>query len=141
MRKQKEIEKLRNTFNAAIVPQDNNILTSIEHELNTYFENKLLKFRTPIKYIGSEFQIQVWEILKQISKGEIISYFDIAKKIGNLNKIQSIKRANGLNQLSIIIPCHRVIDNNGELGGYGGGIERKKWLLNHEGVEINESKK
>lgn len=137
---EKEIEKLRNRLNAAIIPQNNLILTSIEKELNAYFNNELTEFKTPVKYIGSEFQMKVWDALRQIPIGTAISYYDLAQTIGNSQAVRAVGRANGLNQLSIIVPCHRVITKNGELGGYGGGVERKKWLLNHEGVYINESK-
>lgn len=136
---EKEIEKLRNKFNAVIIPQNNSILTLIEKELDEYFENTLSKFETPIKYVGSEFQVLVWETLRLIKKGDVVSYYDIAQKIGDIKTVRAVGRANGLNQLSIIVPCHRVINKNGELGGYGGGIERKKWLLNHEKAKINES--
>lgn len=136
---EKELEKLRNKFNAIIIPQKNSILNLIERELKLYFENKLSKFETPICYVGSEFQIKVWEILRNINLGTVVSYYDIAQEIGDLKAVRAVGRANGMNQLSIIVPCHRVINKNGELGGYGGGIERKKWLLNHEGAKINES--
>jgi len=137
---EKEIEKLRNRLNAAIIPQNNSILTLTENELTSYFNNELAEFKTPIKYIGSEFQIKVWDTLRRIPMGTAISYYDLAHTIGNPQAVRAVGRANGLNQLSIIVPCHRVITKSGELGGYGGGIERKKWLLNHEGVFINESK-
>jgi AraC family transcriptional regulator of adaptative response/methylated-DNA-[protein]-cysteine methyltransferase len=107
-------------------------ILSIEQELRVYFKNGLKRFETPIKMIGTDFQKRVWLALQQIPAGETRSYSDIAKAIEHPRAIRAVGRANGTNTLSIIIPCHRVINANGDLGGYGGGIERKKWLLSHE---------
>lgn len=134
---EREVERLRNRQNASIIPGKTNISNCIKEELNQYFDNKLLKFETPVMLLGSDFQKKVWGELVKINMGETKSYKDMAIAIGNPKSVRAIGNANGANQLSIIIPCHRVIQSDGSLGGYGGGIERKKWLLNHENQNRN----
>jgi AraC family transcriptional regulator of adaptative response/methylated-DNA-[protein]-cysteine methyltransferase len=85
--------------------------------------------------LGSDFQKNVWRELIKIPPGETKSYADIAKAIKQPSAFRAVARANGANQLAIIIPCHRVINSDGELGGYGGGLTRKAWLINHEKTE------
>jgi AraC family transcriptional regulator of adaptative response/methylated-DNA-[protein]-cysteine methyltransferase len=104
----------------------------MEMELNQYFDKSLKKFETPIMFFGSDFQKNVWKQLQNIKMGETVSYKDLAISLGNQKAVRAIGNANGADQLSIIVPCHRVIQSNGTLGGYGGGLERKKWLLTHE---------
>ena len=132
---EKEIEKLRNKHNARIIYCENNINKDLEEQLNLYFKQQLSCFTIPLFYDGTKFQKEVWDILKSIPLGNTMSYQDIALKIGNKNKVRAIGNANGSNQISILIPCHRVIKSNGDLGGYGGGIERKKYLLNLEKMD------
>ncbi len=129
---EREIERLRARTKSAIVPGITPIITSIEKEIQQYFEGTLSQFKTPLFYLGSDFQQNVWEELKKIPYGETRSYSDIALVIGNPKAIRAVANANGANQLAIVIPCHRVINLNGEIGGYGGGVARKKWLINHE---------
>ena len=129
---EKEIEKLRNKHNARIIYCENNINKNLEEQLNLYFKQQLSHFTIPLFYYGTKFQQEVWNILKSIPIGDTMSYQDIALKIGGKNKVRAIGNANGANQISILIPCHRVIKSNGDLGGYGGGVERKKYLLNLE---------
>lgn len=107
-------------------------IKSIENELKQYFDGKLKTFKTPLAIPGTTFQKQVWENLKKIPFGETRSYSDLAYAIGNPTACRAIGTANGCNQFAIVIPCHRVINKNNHLGGYAGGIEKKKWLLNHE---------
>lgn len=92
----------------------------------------MIDFKTPIRYIGSDFQENVWEELRRIPIGETISYKGLAEKLGRSTASRAVARANGANQLSLIVPCHRVINTNGALGGYGGGLARKEWLIKHE---------
>ncbi|OZQ63953.1 bifunctional transcriptional activator/DNA repair enzyme protein Ada [Paenibacillus sp. VTT E-133280] len=127
-----EIKKLRTRLNATILPEKVPVLAQIEEELNLYFEGKLTEFRTPIRYIGSDFQQRVWNELRRIPVGQTVSYKELAEKINNPAACRAVARANGANQLSILVPCHRVINSNGESGGYGGGIARKEWLIHHE---------
>jgi len=129
---EREVERLRKRLKVAIIPGQTKPIQSIEQELTQYFEGTLTEFRTPLHLIGSPFQQSVWEQLRQIPPGETRSYADIALKLGKPTAYRAVAQANGANQLAIVIPCHRVINTNGELGGYGGGIARKEWLLNHE---------
>lgn len=129
---EREIERLRIKLGAAIVPGKTGPIRSIESELNLYFEGKLHHFQTPLKMLGSDFQKSVWIELQKIPLGQTRSYLSIAKAIENPKAVRAVARANGANPLTLIIPCHRVIQSNGELGGYGGGVARKKWLLSHE---------
>ena len=93
-----------------------------------YFDGKLTEFKTPLFFLGSPFQQQVWETLQKIPSGETRSYLEIAKAIEKPLACRAVARANGANQLAIVVPCHRVINTNGDWGGYGGGLARKKWL-------------
>ncbi|MFK4367188.1 AraC family transcriptional regulator of adaptative response/methylated-DNA-[protein]-cysteine methyltransferase [Bacillus sp. RC55] len=122
---EKEIENMRTKLSAAIIPGTNQILQHLENELQEYFEGTRFSFQTPITD-------EVWRILRGISPGSTISYKDLAIQMGNLKAYRAVARANGANQVSLLIPCHRVINTNGDLGGYGGGIQRKSWLLELE---------
>ena len=129
---EREIERLRSKTRAAIVPGLTEPLRLIEKELVQYFKGENFSFKTPMKFLGSPFQQQVWEELQKIAVGEIRTYSEIAKTIEKPSAFRAVARANGANQLAIIVPCHRVIGTSGHLTGYGGGIGRKEWLLNHE---------
>jgi AraC family transcriptional regulator of adaptative response/methylated-DNA-[protein]-cysteine methyltransferase len=117
---------------AAIVPGVTEPLRSIELELKNYFEGKLKIFTTPLFLLGSPFQQRVWKELLKIPYGTTRSYAAQATSMGEPKAIRAVANANGANQLAIVIPCHRIINTNGALGGYGGGIARKEWLLQHE---------
>lgn len=123
---------MRKKTQSAIIPGRTKPINSIEKELKIYFEGNLLEFKTPLQLLGSPFQKRVWEALKKIPPGETRSYSDLAIAIGRPSAFRAVAQANGANQLAIIIPCHRVINSNGELGGYAGGLTRKKWLIIHE---------
>ncbi len=129
---EKEVERLRKKTKSAIIPGHTLPINSIEKELQHYFEGTLAEFKTPLFFLGSPFQKRVWQELKKIPFGNTRSYLEIAIAIGKPTAYRVVAQANGANQFAIIIPCHRVINTNGELGGYGGGLSRKKWLLNHE---------
>ncbi len=101
-------------------------------QINEYFEGKRKEFSLNLQPAGTDFQLKVWEELKKVPFGETASYLDIAIKIGSKNNTRAVGLANGKNPIPIIIPCHRVIGTNGKLTGYAGGLERKKWLLQHE---------
>jgi methylated-DNA-[protein]-cysteine S-methyltransferase len=101
-------------------------------QLDEYFEGKRKIFDFPMRQEGTDFQQRVWAELEKIPYGETISYLELSKRIGNEKTIRACGAANGKNQLSIAIPCHRVIGSNGKLIGYSGGLERKKELLLHE---------
>lgn len=103
-------------------------------ELNEYFYKGRKFFTVPLQLNGSEFQLKVWNELLNIPYGKTISYFDLALRIGDINAIRAVGLANGQNPVAIIVPCHRVIGKNGDLVGYGGGLDNKIWLLQHEGA-------
>ncbi len=129
---EREIERLRFKAKAAIVPGMTEPLRSIEGELKAYFEGSLKQFQTPLHLLGSPFQKSVWEELLKIPYGTTRSYAAQALSMGIPKATRAVANANGANQLAIVIPCHRIINSNGALGGYGGGITRKEWLLRHE---------
>lgn len=119
-------------FQGAVIPGKTEIIDSIDRELKHYFGGSLKQFLTPIVVAGTPFQKRVWSELLKIPLGETRSYSAIAKRIENPGAVRAVGSANGANQIAIVIPCHRVINSNGQLGGYGGGLSRKKWLLEHE---------
>ncbi|MBK6486937.1 MAG: methylated-DNA--[protein]-cysteine S-methyltransferase [Gemmatimonadetes bacterium] len=101
-------------------------------QLNEYFEGRRVTFEIPLAPDGTEFQRRVWMALRDIPFAQTVSYGDIAREIGNPKGVRAVGLANGRNPISIIVPCHRVIGSNGSLTGYGGGLDRKQWLLAHE---------
>lgn len=129
---ERDIERLREKTKSAVIPGHTPPIQSITFELKQYFDGTLKNFKTPHILLGSSFQKSVWEELRKIPLGETRSYANLARALGRPTAFRAVARANGANRLALIIPCHRVINTNGELGGYGGGVVRKKWLLNHE---------
>lgn len=129
---ERKVKQLSREKKAAIFPGENEILQSVEGELAAYFEGTLHSFETPFSISGSVFQKAAWEALLQVSYGLTKSYAEQATMIGNPMAVRAVANANGANRLAIIIPCHRIIGSHGGLGGYGSGLERKKWLLEHE---------
>ena len=132
-----EFKDLRNRLNAVILPGGNPYLDQVQDELAEYFEGKRTIFSVPLDTPGTEFQQQVWAILKEIPFGETRSYKQQAIAIGNPKAVRAVATANGKNRVGIIIPCHRVIGSDGSLVGYGGGLHRKKWLLELESLSVN----
>ena len=104
----------------------------VVHELGEYFERKRTAFTVPIAPEGTTFQQRVWSELQTIPYGETRSYLELAQAIGKPSAMRAVGAANGRNPISIIVPCHRVIGSNGTLVGYGGGLERKQFLLDLE---------
>ena len=111
-----------------------NILKICREQLEEYFKGHRTDFSLKLDPDGTSFQKSVWQQLLNIPYGQTASYLDIARLVGNIKAVRAIGAANGQNRISIIIPCHRVIGSNGKLTGYGGGLWRKAWLLEHEGV-------
>jgi methylated-DNA-[protein]-cysteine S-methyltransferase len=103
-------------------------------ELDEYFHRGRKTFSAPLEPEGTEFQRKVWAELLTIPCGKTLTYTDVAQRLGDLKAIRAVGTAIGQNPLPIIIPCHRVIGRDGDLTGYMGGLERKKWLLQHEGA-------
>ncbi|MDB5968884.1 MAG: ogt 4 [Hydrocarboniphaga sp.] len=101
-------------------------------QLAAYFTGELREFDLPLAPVGTPFQRKVWDALMQIPYGETISYGELARRLGDVKASRAVGLANGKNPIAIIVPCHRVIGASGDLTGYGGGLERKRWLLDHE---------
>jgi len=115
---------------SGIVPA---VLLQCQKELEEYFEGKRKDFDVPLAPSGTAFQKQVWNELLKIGYGNTTSYIAIAKKMNNPGAVRAVGLANGKNPIGVIIPCHRVIGEDGSLTGYAGGLWRKKWLLDLEG--------
>jgi methylated-DNA-[protein]-cysteine S-methyltransferase len=103
-------------------------------QLAAYFAGDLTIFTLPLAARGTPFQQRVWAALRELPYGETISYIDLARRLGDERAVRAVGGANGRNPLPIVVPCHRVIGADGSLTGFGGGIERKRWLLRHEGA-------
>ncbi|WP_333608771.1 methylated-DNA--[protein]-cysteine S-methyltransferase [Arsukibacterium sp.] len=105
-----------------------------KNQLAAYFAKELTQFELPLCASGTLFQQQVWQALTTVPYGKTASYGDIAKAINNPKGVRAVGLANGKNPLGIIVPCHRIIGANGTLTGYAGGLDKKAWLLAHEGI-------
>jgi methylated-DNA-[protein]-cysteine S-methyltransferase len=112
--------------------RDDAWFADITAQLDAYFAGDLTRFDVPVRVAGTDFQRRVWSHLSDIPYGETISYGELARRVGNPKASRAVGLANGRNPVSIIVPCHRVIGADGSLTGYGGGIERKTWLLDLE---------
>lgn len=111
---------------------DDAVLGAAREQLEAYFDMRLQQFDLPLEPHGTDFQRRVWDELKLIQFGETISYAELARRVGKPTAVRAVGSANGRNPLMIIVPCHRVIGADGSLTGFGAGIERKRWLLDHE---------
>jgi AraC family transcriptional regulator of adaptative response/methylated-DNA-[protein]-cysteine methyltransferase len=129
---EREMTILRSRLQTNIVPGEHPYLAAVRAELADYFAGKNLEFSVPLAPVGSPFQMRTWELLRTIPIGETRSYSWMAAQLGDAGMRRAVGRANGDNMLCLIIPCHRVIRADGTLCGYGGGLWRKKWLLDHE---------
>lgn len=109
------------------------IMAACLAQLDEYFKGERREFSLALQPEGTGFQKAVWQQLAAIPYGQTASYGDVARALGNPQAVRAVGAANGQNPISIIIPCHRVIGSNGKLTGYGGGLWRKEWLLEHEG--------
>lgn len=123
---------LRRLFRCAIVPGNTAYLDQARAELHGYFAGALTQFTVPLVYPGSDFQRAVWDLLCTIPYGATRSYEALAQELGRPSACRAVGTANGLNRIAILIPCHRVVNKNGQLGGYGGGLWRKQALLDLE---------
>lgn len=113
---------------------DDVCLAEARGQLEAYFAGRLRAFDLPLAPNGTEFQLRVWRALRDIPFGATISYAELARRVGNTAAVRAVGAANGRNPIPIIVPCHRVIGSDGSLTGFGGGIDRKRWLLTHEGA-------
>jgi len=125
-------QKFRREERPAHQPNDATAASACIKELEAYFAGTLQKFTVPIKPNGTDFRKRVWEALMAIPYGKTISYKELAQNIGQPSASRAVGGANNNNPISIIVPCHRVIGANGALVGYGGGLDNKTFLLEHE---------
>lgn len=127
-----QFAELEKRFGGAVLPGMNAHLATLRKELGRYFEGSLREFSVPLRFPGSPFEEKVWRALLEIPYGETRSYKDLAAAIGDPGAVRAVGRANGRNRIAIVIPCHRVVSADGSLGGYGGGLHRKRYLLDLE---------
>jgi len=127
-----EFKDLQLRLKSKIVAGENEHTRQTQREVTEYFEGHRKTFGVKLHTPGTEFQNIVWSALKDIPYGETSTYQTQARRIGKASAIRAVASASGFNRVSIIIPCHRVIGKNGKLTGYGGGLERKRWLIEHE---------
>ncbi len=123
---------VKRLFRLPVVPGSNRHLETLRGELARYFDGALRRFSVPLVFPGTPFQRRVWEQLLQVPYGQTRSYEQMAAAIGASTAVRAVGHANGLNRLAILIPCHRVVNKSGRLGGYGGGLWRKQYLLDLE---------
>lgn len=124
--------RLKKGLNAEFVEYEDEIIKQTKKQLDEYFQMKRKEFTIPLLFVGSEFQKKVWEALLQIPYGEVRSYKEQAKIVGDEKAVRAVANANGANAIGIIVPCHRIIGSDGKLTGYGGGLPLKKKLLELE---------
>ncbi|RDH84670.1 MAG: cysteine methyltransferase [endosymbiont of Galathealinum brachiosum] len=124
--------RLQTKLNAGYNEINNEVLDNTRQQLNEYFEYKRRTFDLPIRFVGTDFQKNVWKGLMKIPYGKTCSYLDLATSISKIKAVRAVANANGANAISIIVPCHRIIGNNGALVGYAGGVPTKKKLLDLE---------
>ncbi len=127
-----QIKRLVGLLDCAIAPGDHPFLTKVGEQLDAYFTGSRTAFDLPVIVPGTDFQIRCWNWLRSIPYGQTKSYAEQAQALGVPNGRRAVGRANGVNRLSIVIPCHRVVRADGQLAGYGGGVWRKRKLIAHE---------
>ncbi|WP_415403335.1 bifunctional transcriptional activator/DNA repair enzyme AdaA [Tateyamaria sp. SN3-11] len=137
----KELERLNGFTKGRLGIGRTDPAAQIKEELSAFFEGATSEFRTPLAYHGSEFSGAVWDALREIPAGTTRSYAEIATRIGRPSAVRAVARANGANQIALVIPCHRVIGADGSLTGYGGGLWRKQKLLEIERQYLPEKSK
>jgi len=117
---------------ASIAPGDSPVLDEAARQLEEYFAGTRQAFDVPLDPVGTPFQLAAWQILRTIPYGRTLSYGEQAARLGDPNKARAVGAANGRNPLAIVVPCHRVVGSTGKLTGFGGGLDTKAWLLDHE---------
>lgn len=127
-----EYKDLSGYFNTTIGEGESIHFLKIRKQLMEYFDGTRTEFSVPLVTPGTPFQQSVWKELMKIPYGTTRSYHEQSVALGKPESIRAVANANGMNRVSIIIPCHRVIGSDGQLTGYGGGLKRKRWLLDHE---------
>jgi AraC family transcriptional regulator of adaptative response/methylated-DNA-[protein]-cysteine methyltransferase len=129
-----QLEILKKRIGRPALPGDDEHLKQLRRELAEYFDGKRRDFEVAVHAPGSDFQQKVWAGLRRLRWGETVSYRELAQRIGAPKAARAVGRANGMNRVAIVIPCHRVVNEDGKLGGYGGGLWRKLRLLEIEGA-------
>ncbi len=124
--------RIKKLLKADFLEREDAVIVETKKQIDEYLEGKRRAFNIPILLLGTDFQKQVWNELLKVKYGETVTYSDIAKRINNPKAIRAAASANGANAIALVVPCHRVIESNGDLGGYGGGVAVKKRLLNLE---------
>ncbi len=132
--KNRELQSLRMYSQGILIPGANQHIGLLKNELSKYFNRELKAFSVPVTHKGTQFQTKVWDALQRIPYGKTISYAQLAREVNNPKAVRAVAQANGQNKIVILIPCHRVINTGGKLGGYSGGMWRKKILLKTEGI-------
>lgn len=132
-----EFQDLQKRLKTRIVIGQNEHTKQLATELGEYFSGKRKVFTVPLDWQGTEFQKQVWNILCEVKFGTRVSYKEQAIKLDKSTAVRAVASANGYNKISIVVPCHRIVGSDGSLTGYGGGLERKAWLLEHEEKYFN----
>ena len=127
-----QLKRVSRAFDAVVVPGDSEVARATREELAAYFDGTLRSFSVPLSTAGTPFQERVWEELRAIPYGTTRSYGEQARRLARATAVRAVARANGDNRISIVIPCHRVVGADGKLTGYGGGLWRKRWLLDLE---------
>lgn len=127
-----EYNDLKKLLNTSVEDGENKHSKTLKKQLREYFQGRRKEFTIPLVTPGSAFQQTVWKELQSIPFGSTRSYHEQSVTLGNPDSIRAVANANGMNRIAILIPCHRVIGSDGRLVGYGGGLRRKKWLLDHE---------
>jgi AraC family transcriptional regulator of adaptative response/methylated-DNA-[protein]-cysteine methyltransferase len=135
-----QLAKVRKLFDSPAVPGMNDHLKQLASELGDYFAGTLQTFSVPLIYPGTSFQVRVWNELLRIPYGQTRTYDELAIRLGSSGGRRPVGRANGMNRIAILIPCHRVIRKDGQLGGYGGGLRRKQFLLELENKNCRGAK-
>lgn len=125
-------KRLQRYLDAKYVESSSYVIEMACQRLNEYFLHQRQEFDIPLLFIGTDFQKKVWNELLKIPYGTIVSYGELARRIGVPKSVRAVANANAVNAISIIVPCHRVIGSDGSLTGYGGGLNRKKFLLELE---------
>ena len=119
------------------IPGENSVLLAAERQIKAYFAGTLKVFDLPLQPVGTDFQVAVWQAMRQIPFGATMSYGALAGLVGDRKKARAVGQAANRNPLAIVIPCHRVIGSNGRLVGYGGGLDKKELLLLHESGSLD----
>lgn len=135
-----EFKDLQKRLDAPIIHGENRHIKQLKKELREYFEEGRTQFEVSIDAIGTDFQKRVWNVLLKVPYGTTTTYLRQARIMNREQAVRAVASANGYNKIAIIIPCHRVIGSNGKLTGYGGGIERKKWLLDFEKKNTSDNR-